>query len=268
LTCERVSNEVNFSPTTLLYNMSSDWINQVAIITGGASGIGFATAENLQSKGVQVALLDMNAEGLATAKEKLAGEPLTIQTDVSDEASVNAAVEQVAQQFGRIDILFNSAGIAGKTNLKTHEVPTEDFEKVYGVNLRGSFLICKAVVPHMLKTGYGRILLMASIAGKEGNAGMVSYSATKAGVIGLTKAIGKEYADSGITVNALAPAVIWTPIHDEIPQEQIDYMTSKIPMARCGTLEEVADMAVFIVSPKNSFTTGFTFDLSGGRATY
>ena len=248
--------------------MSSDWSNQVAIITGGASGIGFAVAENLHSKGVQVALLDTNEEGLATAKEKLDGKTLTVQADISNEASVNAAVDQVADAFGRIDILFNSAGITGKTGIKTHEVPTEDFEHVYGVNLRGSFLICKAVVPHMLKRGYGRILLMASIAGKEGNAGMVSYSATKAGVIGLTKAIGKEYAETGITVNALAPAVIWTPIHDTIPQEQIDYMTSKIPMARCGTLQEVADTAAFIVSPENSFTTGFTFDLSGGRATY
>ena len=248
--------------------MSSDWSNQVAIITGGASGIGFAVAENLHSKGVQVALLDTNEEGLATAKEKLDGKTLTVQADISNEASVNAAVDQVADAFGRIDILFNSAGITGKTGIKTHEVPTEDFEHVYGVNLRGSFLICKAVVPHMLKRGYGRILLMASIAGKEGNAGMVSYSATKAGVIGLTKAIGKEYAETGITVNALAPAVIWTPIHDTIPQEQIDYMTSKIPMARCGTLPEVADTAAFIVSPENSFTTGFTFDLSGGRATY
>lgn len=248
--------------------MSSDWTQQVAIITGGASGIGFSLAEKLQSKGTQVALLDMNPEGLAEAKDKLEGKPLTIQADVSDEASVNSAVGQVIEQFGRIDVLFNSAGIAGKTGIKTHEVPTEDFDLVCGVNLRGSFLMCKAVVPHMLKAGYGRILLMASIAGKEGNAGMVSYSATKAGVIGLTKAIGKEYAESGITVNALAPAVIWTPIHDTIPKEQIDYMTSKIPMARCGSLQEVADMAAFIVSPENSFTTGFTFDLSGGRATY
>lgn len=248
--------------------MSSNWNNQVAIITGGASGIGFALAEKLQSNGVQIALLDMNAEGLGTAKEQLDGRPMTIQTDVSNETSVNTAVEQVVDQCGRIDILFNSAGIAGKTGIKIHEVPTEDFEQVYGVNLRGTFLMCKAVMPHMLKAGYGRILLMASIAGKEGNAGMVSYSATKAGVIGLTKAIGKEYAETGITVNALAPAVIWTPIHDTIPQDQIDYMTAKIPMARCGTLQEVADMAAFIVSPENSFTTGFTFDLSGGRATY
>lgn len=248
--------------------MSPDWSTQVAIITGGASGIGFAVAETLHTRGVRVALLDMNPEGLSSANEKLGGKALTLVTDVSDEASVNAAVDQVVEQWGRIDILFNSAGIAGKTNLKTHEVPTEDFELVCGVNLRGSFLMCKAVVPHMLKADYGRILLMASIAGKEGNAGMVSYSATKAGVIGLTKAVGKEYADTGITVNALAPAVIWTPIHETIPQEQIDYMTAKIPMGRCGTLQEVADMAAFIVSPENSFTTGFTFDLSGGRATY
>ena len=248
--------------------MSSNWNNQVAVITGGASGIGFAVAEKLKSNGVKVALLDMNAEGLVKANEKLGDEALTVETDVSNEESVNNAIAEVVEKWGRIDILFNSAGIAGKTGIKSHEVPTEDFELVYSVNLRGSFLMCKAVVPHMLKTGYGRILLVASIAGKEGNAGMVSYSATKAGVIGLIKAIGKEYAESGITVNAIAPAVIWTPIHDTIPQEQIDYMTSKIPMARCGTLEEVANMAAFILSPENSFTTGFTFDLSGGRATY
>ena len=248
--------------------MSSDWTQQVAIITGGASGIGFALAENLQSKGVQVALLDMNQDGLVEAKDKLDGKPLIVQTNVSDEESVSAAVTQVVDAFGRIDILFNSAGITGQTGIKTHEVPTEDFDLVYGVNLRGSFLMCKAVIPHMMEAGYGRILLMASIAGKDGNAGMLSYSATKAGVIGLTKAMGKEYAETGLTVNALAPAVVYTPIHDTIPQEQIDYMTSKIPMARCGSLKEVADMAAFIVSPENSFTTGFTFDLSGGRATY
>ena len=248
--------------------MSSQWSNQVAIITGGASGIGFALAQKLQSLGVQLALLDMNPVGLETAKSTLDGKPLIIETNVSDEASVNAAVSQVAETFGRIDMMMNSAGITGKTNLKMHEVPTEDFEWVYGVNLRGSFLMCKAVIPHMLKAGYGRICLMASIAGKEGNAGMVSYSATKSGVIGLTKSVGKDYADTGVTVNALAPAVIWTPIHDTIPQEQIDYMTAKIPMGRCGTLQEAADMATFILSPENSFTTGFTFDLSGGRATY
>ena len=248
--------------------MSSNWNNQVAIVTGGASGIGFAVAQKLQSLGVKLALLDMNPDGLETAREKLNGEPLTIQTNVSVESSVNAAVQSVVDHYGRIDLLMNSAGIAGKTNLKTHEVPSEDFELVYGVNLRGSFLICKAVIPHMLKTNYGRICLMASIAGKEGNAGMAAYSATKAGVIGLTKTLGKDYAQTGITINALAPAVIYTPIHDTIPQEQINYMTSKIPMGRCGTLDEAAAIATFILSPENSFTTGFCFDLSGGRATY
>ena len=248
--------------------MSSPWNNQVAIVTGGASGIGFAVAEKLQSYGVQIALLDLNPEGLESARNKLEGKPLIVQTDISSEASVNAAVKQVADNFGRIDLLMNSAGIAGKTNLKAHEVSLDDFEMVYGVNLRGSFLICKAVIPHMLEAGYGRICLMAAIAGKEGNAGMTAYSTTKAGVIGLTKTLGKDYAQTGVTVNALAPAVIWTPIHDTIPQEQIDYMTSKIPMNRCGTLEEVAAMATFILSPENSFTTGFCFDLSGGRATY
>lgn len=248
--------------------MNSDWSNQVAVITGGASGIGFALAEKLQTEGVHLALLDMNPKGLENAKAKLDGKPLVVQMDVSDEASVTKAIDTVVEQLGRIDILMNSAGITGKTNIKAHEVTSEDFDLVYGVNLRGSFLICKAVIPHMLKTGYGRVCLMASISGKEGNAGMTAYSTTKAGVIGLTKVLGKDYAETGVTVNALAPAVIYTPIHDTIPQEQIDYMTSKIPMGRCGTLEEVANMAKFIVSPENSFTTGFTYDLSGGRATY
>ena len=248
--------------------MISQLENQVVIITGGASGIGFAVAEKLQSLGARLALLDQNFDGLNTAKDKLKREPLIIQTNVSDEASVNAAIARVKDHYGRIDMLLNSAGITGKTNLKTHQIPTEDFELVYGVNLRGSFLICKAVLPHMLETGYGRICLMASIAGKEGNAGMAAYSATKAGVIGLTKTLGKEYAESGITVNALAPAVIYTHIHDAMPQEQIDYMTAKIPMGRCGTLDEAASMITYILSPENSFTTGFCFDLSGGRATY
>lgn len=248
--------------------MSSHWDNQVAIVTGGASGIGLAVARRLQSFGVRIALLDLNPDGLEIAGGKLNGQALVVQTDVSNESSVNHAVNTVMDHYGRLDLLMNSAGIAGKTNLKTHQVPTEDFELVYRVNLRGSFLICKAVLPHMLKAGYGRICLMASIAGKEGNAGMAAYSATKAGVIGLTKTLGKDYAESGITINALAPAVIYTPIHDTIPQEQIDYMTAKIPMKRCGTLDEAAAMATFILSPENSFSTGFCFDLSGGRATY
>lgn len=248
--------------------MIRPWNNQVAIVTGGASGIGFAVAKKLQELGVKIALLDMDQGGLERAKRDLKGDPLIVRTDISDEASVNSAVKTVFEAYGRIDVLMNSAGITGKTNLKGHEVELDDFDLVYRVNLRGSLLICKAVLPHMVEANYGRICLMASIAGKEGNAGMTAYSATKAGVIGLTKTLGKDYAKTGVTINALAPAVIQTPIHDTIPQEQIDYMTAKIPMARCGTLDEAAATASFILSPENSFTTGFCFDLSGGRATY
>ncbi len=248
--------------------MTGDWKDQVAIITGGASGIGFAVASKLHSLGVQTVLLDLDGGGLEKAKSKLDRQPLIIPTDVSEESSVNAAVRATMAKFSRIDILFNSAGIAGQTNLKGHEVDADDFDRVYRVNLKGSFLMCKAVIPHLLKRNYGRILLVASMAGKEGNAGMTAYSTTKAGVIGLTKTLGKDYADTGITVNALAPAVIRTPILETMPQKQIDYMTAKIPMGRCGTLPEVAAMATFILSPETSFTTGFCFDLSGGRATY
>ena len=242
--------------------------NQVALITGGASGIGFALAKQLRSEGVLLALLDLSPEGLDTAKSELGENVLTIVTDVSSESSVNAAVEQTVSAFGKIDIVVNAAGIVGKTNTKIVDLPLSDFQKVFEVNLQGSFLIAKAVLPHLIKRDYGRILLIASIAGKEGNAGMTSYSATKAGVIGLVKTIGKEYAETGITINSLAPAVIKTAIHDTIPQEQIDYMTAKIPMQRCGTLDEIVSTIRFIVSPENSFTTGFCYDLSGGRATY
>lgn len=248
--------------------MTRNWKDQVAIITGGASGIGFAVASKLHSLGVQTVLMDLDGDGLEEAKSKLDRQPHTIPTDVSKPSSVNDAVRATKAKFSRIDILFNSAGIVGQTNLKGHEVDVDDFDRVYRVNLKGSFLMCKAVIPHMLKRDYGRILLMASMSGKDGNAGMTAYSTTKAGVIGLTKTLGKDYADTGITVNALAPAVIGTPILKTMPQEQIDYMTAKIPMGRYGTLPEVAAMATFILSPEASFTTGFCFDLSGGRATY
>ena len=174
----------------------------------------------------------------------------------------------IAPEFGRIDLLVNCAGITGKTNLKSHEVDILDFDRVLGLNVRGTFLTCRAVLPLMLGRNYGRILNVASIAGKEGNAGMVSYSTSKAAVIGMTKAMGKEYAETGITINALAPAVIRTAMVDAMPEDQVKYMTDKIPMKRCGTMEEFAAVALFILSPANSFSTGFTFDLSGGRAVY
>ncbi len=178
------------------------------------------------------------------------------------------AVAQAIESCGRLDILVNSAGITGATNRKSHEVEPADFDRVFSINVRGTFLLCRAVLPGMLTQNYGRILNIASIAGKEGNAGMVAYSSSKAAVIGLTKSMGKEYAETGITINALAPAVVRTEMVEKMPAEQVRYMTDKIPMKRCGTLEEFAAMAEFIVSPANSFTTGFSFDLSGGRAVY
>jgi len=242
--------------------------NQVALVTGGGSGIGLAVARQFSKEGVRVALLDTDADKLEDASAALKGDCLKIVADVSSESEVQSAINEIKSAFGQIDIVVNAGGITGITGETIEKIPVEDFTKVFQVNLLGSFNIAKAVLPEMRKLNYGRILLIASIAGKEGNAGMASYSATKAGVIGLTKAIGKEYAESGITINSLAPAVIKTPIHDEIPQEQIDYMTDKIPMKRCGELDEIVSAIRFIVSPESSFTTGFCYDLSGGRATY
>ncbi|HMX28794.1 MAG TPA: SDR family NAD(P)-dependent oxidoreductase, partial [Blastocatellia bacterium] len=190
------------------------------------------------------------------------------QLDVTDEAQVAKVIKKIAKEFGRIDILVNSAGVTGKTGIKTHEVELDNFKFVFDVNVNGCFLTSRAVLPLMLEQNYGRILHIASIAGKDGNAGMLAYSASKAAVIGLTKVQGKEYAETGITVNALAPAVIQTAMVDALPPEQVKYMTDKIPMKRCGTLEEIANLATFIVSPGASFTTAFTFDMTGGRATY
>jgi 2-dehydro-3-deoxy-L-rhamnonate dehydrogenase (NAD+) len=241
---------------------------QVAIITGAASGLGLSIALNLSAKGVKLALFDKNKEGLEKIKKQLKAECEAYQVDITKEGEVKDRVGQVSQQFGRIDILINSAGITGKTNIKSHEVSSEDLRLVFEVNFMGSYFTSKYVLPWMLKNKYGRILHIASIAGKEGNAGMLAYSSSKAAVIGMTKVQGKEYAETGITINAIAPAVIKTALLDNMPEEQVKYMTDKIPMKRCGSLKELTDTAIFIVSPENSFTTGFTFDLSGGRATY
>ncbi len=242
--------------------------NQVAIVTGGCSGIGFAVATAFADEGAQVAILDHDAKGIEQARSELGDQATFHQTDIASESSVQEAVAAVISKHGQIDIVVNAAGITGKTGAPIVDIELADFRKVYEVNLQGSFLIAKTVLPYMVERNYGRVLLVASIAGKEGNAGMASYSATKAGVIGLAKSIGKEYAETGVTINSLAPAVVKTPIHDTIPEEQIDYMTSKIPMQRCGTLPEIVAAIRFIVSPENSFTTGFCYDLSGGRATY
>jgi 2-dehydro-3-deoxy-L-rhamnonate dehydrogenase (NAD+) len=222
----------------------------------------------LVSEGAQVALLDLQKGPLNKAVKQLGAAAKGFALDVTNEDQVRRTINKIAKQYGRIDILVNSAGVTGKTNIKTHEVDFENFKFVFDVNVNGCFLTSRAVFPHMLQRGYGRVLHIASIAGKEGNAGMLAYSASKAAVIGMTKVQGKEYAESGITVNALAPAVIRTAMVEALPEEQVQYMTDKIPMKRCGTLEEIANICSFIVSPGASFTTGFTFDMTGGRATY
>lgn len=239
--------------------------NQVAVVTGGATGLGFAIAKALISNGVRVAVLDKDT---LPFNSDPAVKPDFYQIDITSEEDVKRAVDNIGSKFGRIDILVNSAGITGLTNIKSHETSTDNVRKVFDVNFMGSYYTSKYVLPQMLKNNYGRVLHIASVAGKEGNAGMLAYSASKAAVIGMTKVQGKEYADTGITVNALAPAVIQTAMVDAMPPEQVKYMTDKIPMKRCGTLDEVANLALYIVSSLNSFTTGFTFDLTGGRATY
>lgn len=244
---------------------------QTAIVTGGADGLGKAVAERLAKEGAKVALLDLNEELLQKTTEEMRSQGLNVsafQTDISNEDSVKTAVENVVQQLGSLEIVYNSAGIVGPNNVKTSEVSLEGFEKVYQVNLRGSFLITKYALQHMEKANYGRILLVASIAGKEGNAGMCAYSSSKAGVIGLVKATGKEYAETNITINGLAPAVIRTAMVDNMNPDQVKYMTDKIPMKRCGSLDEVASLSCWILSKESGFNTGFTFDISGGRAVY
>lgn len=248
--------------------MKSTLENQVALISGAATGLGYAVVKALVLKKVKVVLLDLDRKGLEIAKREMGEGVVTRVIDISNEEAVKQTIQSIVEQIGPVDILVNSAGITGKTNTPSHEVDPEDLQKVFDVNFKGSWLLSKYVIPGMLTQNYGRILHIASIAGKEGNAGMLAYSASKAAVIGMAKVQGKEYAGTGITVNALAPAVIRTKMVESMPEEQVKYMTDKIPMKRCGTLEEVANLAMYIISPENSFTTGFTFDLSGGRATY
>ncbi len=245
-----------------------DFNGQVAIVTGAASGIGLAIAKMLLSKGARVVLLDLNGEALEEEFGRYGESALSISIDVTDQVLVEKTVGDVAARYVKIDILVNCAGITGLTNKQSHEVDSDDLHKVFEINFMSSFYTSRAVLPYMISKGYGRILHIASISGKEGNMGMLAYSASKAAVICMAKVQGKEYAEQGITVNALAPAVIRTPLVDNMPEAQVKYMTDKIPMKRCGTLEEAANIAAYIVSPGNSFSTGFTFDLSGGRATY
>ena len=244
---------------------------QVAIVTGGGSGIGLGIGARIAREGGTIVLVDVNDEALAQAKETIGdvpGQVETMQVDITVEADVRDMMQSVMDRFQQVDIVVNSAGIVGRTATKILDYDLDAFRKVIDVNLIGSFIVTKYAVQAMQPRGYGRILLLASIAGKEGNPGMAGYTASKAGVIGLVKGIAKEYADTQITVNGLAPAVIATPMNLETAEAQLEYMTSKIPMGRLGTVDEVAALSCWIVSDEASFTTGVVFDLSGGRATY
>ena len=240
-----------------------------AIITGGAQGFGRAIAERLLQSGARVSLWDRDGEMLPATARELAtiGEVVPATVDVTDAARVEAAAAAAAKRLGGIDILVANAGIAGAT-VPVWEFPVDSWREVLEVNLTGVFLCCRAVVPYMRKQNYGRIVNVASIAGKEGNPNASGYSASKAGVIALTKSLGKELADQNIAVNCITPAAAKTRIFDQTTQAHIDYMLSKIPRGRFLKVEELATLVAWLVSEENSFTTGAVFDLSGGRATY
>lgn len=247
--------------------MSFALTGQTAIVTGAATGIGEAIARRLASAGAAVGVADLNLKGASEVARSIGGEAFPLEIDISKSDSVNAAINSVAAQRKRIDILVNNAGIAGKA-APLWEQTDEDWRSVIAVNLLGVVYCTRAVLPHMRERKYGRVVNIASIAGKEGNPNMSPYSATKAAVIAFTKSVGKEVATEGICVNAVAPAVIRTHILDQLTPEQVDYMTQRIPMRRTGTPDEIAAVVHFLASPDCSFVTGQCYDASGGRATY
>ena len=244
-----------------------DLNGQVAVITGGAQGIGFAIAKRLVASGAKVSLWDMNAELLASAKAELGAATSTIAVNITSYEAIAAAVADVEKSLGKLDILVNSAGIAGK-NAPLDEYDLDEWHRVIDIDLNGAFYVNRAVLPGMKARNYGRIVNIASIAGKEGNPNASAYAAAKAGVIGMTKAVGKEVAKYDIAINAITPATAKTRILDELKPEFIDYMLSRIPRGRFLEVDEAANMVAWLVSRENSFTTASVFDLSGGRATY
>jgi 2-dehydro-3-deoxy-L-rhamnonate dehydrogenase (NAD+) len=246
-----------------------DLEGRVAIVTGGARGIGYAAAQRMLASGATVALWDSDAAKLDTAAKALRalGPASTDVVELTDESAVEAATRAVVERHRKIDILVNNAGITGG-NGKLWDLDTATWRRVIDVNLVGPFLTCKAVVPRMLANGWGRIVNVASIAGKDGNPNASHYSASKAGLIGLTKSLGKELATSGILVNCITPAAARTEIFDQMSQEHIDFMLSKIPMNRFLQVEEVAAMIAWLASEDCAFSTGAVFDISGGRAVY
>ena len=244
-----------------------DFDNRTAVVTGGAAGIGLAVAKRLAASGARVALWDRDAGALDAAKSQVDNDPLTQVVDVSNAAMVDQAARETADALGGIDVLVCSAGVTGP-NKVTWEYPVDDWRKVFDVNVHGLFYCNRAVVPIMQRKDYGRIVNIASVAGKEGNPNAPAYSASKAAVIGLTKSLGKELAKTGIRVNCVTPAAVRTAIFDQMTQQHIDFMLSKIPLGRFGEVEEIAALVGWLASEECSFSTGAVFDLSGGRATY
>jgi 3-oxoacyl-[acyl-carrier protein] reductase len=235
-----------------------DYSGRCALVTGGASGIGKATAERLRASGAEVAVFD---------RREAEGDWLAIEGDISSSADVEEAVKRAESELGKIDILVNSAGVPGDS-LRAVDMPDDEWRHVMAVNADGTFFACRAVIPGMVERGYGRIVLVSSIAGKEGNPMAPAYSASKAAVIALTKVLGKDLAQTGVLVNSVAPAVIETPILEGLTPEHVDYMVERIPIGRMGTSEEVAALICWLASDECSFSTGATYDISGGRAVY
>ncbi|MBI2754943.1 MAG: SDR family oxidoreductase [Betaproteobacteria bacterium] len=244
-----------------------DFNGRNAIVTGGAQGIGLAIVKRLVASGAKVRIWDVDdrllAKTIAALGSAVTGDPI----DVADAAAVERGIRSALEALGRIDVFVNNAGISGATKPVT-EYPVEEWERVIRIDLTGPFLCCRAVAPHMVKAGYGRIVNVASIAGKEGNPNAAAYSAAKAGVIALTKSLGKELAQTGVLVNCVTPAAAKTAIFDQISQQHIDYMLSKIPMGRFVTVDEIAALVCWLASQDCAFSTGAVFDISGGRATY
>ncbi len=239
---------------------------RAAIITGGASGLGLRTAHRIVLEGGRVSLWDINAEALAEARKLIGGHHAFV-VDISDPQAVSNAANATSEALGKIDILIASAGITGAT-CPLHEFPVENWQRVIDVNLNGLFYCCREIVPLLLRNGYGRIVNVASVAGKEGNPNASAYSASKAGVIGLTKSLGKELATRNVLVNCITPATFESPILSQLPASQVEYMRSKIPMGRLGDVEESVSLVCWLASEECSFSTGATFDISGGRTTF
>ena len=243
----------------------------ISVVVGAASGIGRATALLLSQRGATVILLDVNEVGITELAEEIragGGQSSAKVIDMSDHSNITSVIQEIGKEFGKIDSLVNAVGVTGPTGVNVEDVSWSDFQKTLTINLFGAIWITQEVLRVMKPLKYGRIAQVASIAGKEGNPGMAPYNTSKAGLIGFVKGVSKEVAPFGILINAIAPAVIRTPINENTTKETLAYMLAKIPMGRMGEVEEVAEAIAFMVSPECSFTTGFTFDVSGGRATY